>query len=407
MMAHSTYKLTLPEERWSIELDRDDVDRFMTILCQLLSGSSSDKIVWLTTGNHWRHWIGSNRHTVARASVAARNVVDQVTIPFTEKAVLALYDMLTAHERCEVTVEFDEIPQRHVLVISADGDSFCADIPDVSAEMVEPDPSGDTWCDLDGPKALMLSEFIRCWPSAVQTESASQFVPAFAHLTVDSSGVKCTMDWSRHGGNLATIGVSGTSHGSGTVQFDGHLVSRIFGRACDDEQLRVSFSSSDPDAVYFRSNQWCFMVKAQRECVVRWVWPVTSFLEATGFQITESDVVSDVPLVKISAFECPLEVSFVVDAAGNDDFLRVTLKVADNVGLNLDLADELNTFNNATAGVVAVVNSGALFLMSDVACSDFEMGLIPAIIRLHRHRNDLVPSLAMFGENPSFDSPAD
>ncbi len=393
-------ELLIPDHPWSIELTREDADRFWTVMNTTHALQTENDVVWLTIINRKRYWFATEPNVLLWGVVESSDPIDQLIVPFTPTALNSLFNFLMAHERCELTIEKDEIPRKHVAVWrSMNGDFFCADVPTVYDQVADFEPHGNTSCELTSEQTQMLGDFMRSWPPGISPEGhPTPFLPAFAHLTVDAEGLQCSMDWTRYRGSMNTIGLKTTTSGAGSIQFEPCVISRALGRFGEENPITVTFHSEARTAVYFHNDEWGFKVLASRECVARWGFLVSSYLEQEGVDVGKWDDEPVVPVLPFAYRDVPMEVSLVSDAGGVDDFLRITMNVASNVVFNLELMKELNTYNNMAVGVSAVFNSDGVYLTVDVPCTAYRTGLMPSIRRLFERQHDLVAVVAMFGD---------
>lgn len=399
-------ELKIPDQPWKIDLTRDDFDKFWTIASALQLNETSNEVVWLTILGSSRCWFSLDANVLMWGVVESTESIQQLMVPFAPTALNSVLNFLMTYETCSLTVEVDEIPQTHVAVLqAASGDTLCVNVPVVTQSVPDLAVNGDTSCTLSHEQMHILGDFMRLWPPGVTPDGHdTQFLPAFAHLTIHEEGVRCSMDWSRYGGNLNTVSLAAKGTGTGLIQFDPTVVSRALCRFHEEQEMTVTFHSEGRTSVYFHNDEWGFKVLAGRESVMRWGRSISACIEELDLDGSGSVTVErwgsdeNNPTLEFTFGGTTMCISLVSDVRGHDDIIRVALNVANNVVFNLDLMEELNTYNNRTVGVSAVFNCDGVYLVSDVSCAAYKADLPRAIFRLFQRQHDLVAVVAMYGD---------
>ncbi len=357
-------QIQLPPSGWSIELTKDDIERFDFVKQVSRRLETAGEVVWLSIRDGERTWCAKERNTTVWGNAVLDGSPFDLLMPFAPVFLRHVAGLVIESNMCTLKVS----PDQKVCIVSSGAEEVHGDIPvEWKPSDLEFGNDGDISINLNSMQARRLGELINDWPGPVDKDEYPNFLAPFVVIEVGDEKMTCTMDWSRYGGRANTLvfAINATPHLK--FECDSYVLGHGLTENFSHEDWTMTLSSTNPTHLGVHNSEIGFTVTLERECVALVREQIENELKLLDLEVKEWNTESSHPIVHITYESTQMEIVIIPDKIGHDDYIRVTMCVASGVSNNLATLQEVNNFNEARLGQKYVMNGDSIFLVTDIA----------------------------------------
>lgn len=211
-------------------------------------------------------------------------------------------------------------------------------------------------------------------------ESESTILP-YVTFSFNGSELTGTRDWSRFDGPrlTATIPASGSFRGEFSCFAEVITREMFFADMSTGDEITISFALNTPNVVHFQGERWGIKCDIGHEYITEHRWNVVFHLLEEDIEVESDSHTGWDPVIQLTHEDRALTATIVQEENGEASFVRVSCTVLHDAPWNLQLAEEMNSWNNMWANCKLVRENNALFVVADVPLTSLEV--IAATVR--------------------------
>ncbi len=207
------------------------------------------------------------------------------------------------------------------------------------------------------------------------SESEIEFPFPFTSVKVEKTSLRATRDWRAFGGPRLTVGVPARSDFEGLVSFFSEVLGREFFWADiegGETEVSIAFSSVTPNIAMLTCANWGLRIELGYEQVFRYRRELEAALGHAGYDVTRDPRIGWDAEVHFTHKEQPVTACIVPGETVHHTMIRLSTLVMPDAPWNLDVANEVNAWNNQWKYGKLVLQENDLYALSDFPAAEIE-----------------------------------
>ena len=203
----------------------------------------------------------------------------------------------------------------------------------------------------------------------------------FAHVVCHNNVITAHRNWALLGGPDISCSIPVKKGFPFEISFFGGAVARemYYADTYLEQSVAIQFSDSAPHYFRVKGDKWGFVASMGHQYVVDSRADVIEALTDEEFTLENADINDWDPTVVVAVDHHNVVVDIVPQQSGVADFVRVTSLVMNDAPRTLQLAEEMNSWNNTWVNSRLVRQDNALVVIAEVPISTLE--ILPNTIR--------------------------
>jgi len=282
-------------------------------------------------------------------------------------------------------IEFD--PALSTLTFTSESDVMCVTVPHKELEPVNLQSISTSHIEFDSADLARFGNSLLVHPT--NTEENEDNLPyPFLRLTVCHSSVHGTRNWAAFDGPVIEHTVKATSTFEGMIEMYAYPICRemAYLRHVPSTNVSLAFSASTPEVAMMTADNWGMRIDLGTEGVAFYRTRIEGQLLIDDMEVELDTRIGFNPIVQVQENERLVDIAIVGGATVVDTTLRASTMVLVDAPWNLDIASEINAWNNQWVNVKLIHQNQSL-----VAVCDFPVTSIDYVSTIVR---DLVAKAA-------------
>lgn len=219
----------------------------------------------------------------------------------------------------------------------------------------------------------------------------------FIEFSFDGATLHAVRDWARFNGPCVTVDIpaSGAFRGEFSCYADPFARELYFSDGLEGDVIAFSFSVDTPNIAHVTGVNWGTNVSLGHHYVYEHRFSVVQNLIDEDIEVEEDSRVGWDATVRCSHLGRKINATILCGEKNEAQFVRLSCTVIENAPWNLQLAEEMNSWNNMWANCKLVREEGNLFVVADVPITSLEV-LRDSVRDLVQKANNVNDVVAVF-----------
>lgn len=358
----SSHSSTLPITPFSFEIDSGELKDVCAMAERYTPRVTADYSVLLhiTSGRH--------RWNMREDNVTAW--IDFITTSGEEEhlVVIPLHFLNTIGymypELFTYVIEFD--PTRNTLTFTAGSDVMCVTVPSKHLESVNLQSISSSHIEFESSDLARFGNSLLVHPTDTEENEDSLPYP-FLRLNVSHSSVHGTRNWAAFDGPIIEHTVKAVSTFEGVVEMYAYPICRemAFLRNIPSCTVSLAFSASSPEVAMMTADNWGMRIDLGNEGVAFYRTRIEGQLLIDDMEVELDSRIGFNPIVQVQADERLVDIAIISGATVIDTTLRASTMVLVDAPWNVEIATEINAWNNQWINVKLIHHNQSLIAVCD------------------------------------------
>jgi hypothetical protein len=190
----------------------------------------------------------------------------------------------------------------------------------------------------------------------------------FITFSFDGTTLRAVRDWSRFGGTCVVVEIpaSGAFRGEFSCFAEPFARELFYADLSDGDTINIGFSLKTPNYAYLTAMNWGIKIGLGHYHVFEHRFNVVSNLIDEDIDVEDDSRIGWDAVIRATHNERAITATIVQAASGEAHFVRVACSVMEDAPWNLQLAEEMNSWNNAWANCKLIRENNHLIVVADV-----------------------------------------
>lgn len=222
---------------------------------------------------------------------------------------------------------------------------------------------------------VKLGHSLGCVPVELPEDRNDLSIPLpFLNFSFDGQMLSASRDWSRLGGPRISMFVPATGAFRGNFSSFAWVLLRemYFSDWSETDEITISFSLEEPQTALITGNSWGLKASLGFEYILEHRAQVVGQLQCEDIEVVADARIAFDPVVRLTHNGHTVEATIVLEDSGTAQFVRLSCLVMSDSPWNLELADEMNSWNNLWANAKLVREGTNLSVISEIPLSSLD-----------------------------------
>lgn len=218
-----------------------------------------------------------------------------------------------------------------------------------------------------------LGSALRCCPVDIGENEEGLPLP-FTVLNITHSSITATRDWGSFGGASTSMTIGAQGDFEGTVGYFPDPMNRemLFNEVEEDGFVTISFSAETPNIALMTGGNWALRFDLGLEHVFHYRRLIEGQLVGDGMNVEIDERIGWNPTVQVRVDERLVDIDIIRGLTIVDATLRASTVVLVDAPWTLEMASEVNAWNDQWASVKLVYQDSSLYAVCDFPASGIE-----------------------------------
>jgi hypothetical protein len=190
----------------------------------------------------------------------------------------------------------------------------------------------------------------------------------FITFAFDGTTLRAVRDWTRFGGTrvIVEIPASGAFRGEFSCFAEPFARELFYADLSEGDTINIGFSLDTPNYAYLTAVNWGIKIGLGHYHVFEHRFNVVASLIAEDIEVEEDSRIGWDAIIRATHNERAITATIMQAPTGEAHFVRVACSVMEDAPWNLQLAEEMNSWNNAWANCKLIRENNQLIVVADV-----------------------------------------
>lgn len=326
-------------------------------------------------GEHTRRWVMREQNITG--FVADYNTTGPKSgyLTLTYNIIEYITDMFDSVVDTTVTVDFST----NLLTLENESTRVSIDLPAQDESALEASLAANSYIYMSSHEVAQLGRGLDIFPVALDLEEITRPFP-FLEFSYSNEMLTARRDWSSYGGPAVSISIPASGGDDRTfTAFPNALPRELFFADTYDQPLTAfNFSDETPNVLFVNGLSWGIRVELGNETVFEHRHALVQTLSENEIDVDPDERIGWSPIVNCHFDGSDIAVEIVKGLDGQPDYFRLSTVVLPDSPWNLEIASEINGWNNQWTNVKLVRHETDLVALRDVVAE--EMDLTPEAV---------------------------
>jgi hypothetical protein len=244
---------------------------------------------------------------------------------------------------------------------------------------------------------VKLGRAMMSHPVNLPIEGLEEVPLPFIDFSFDGATLNAVRDWSRFGGPRVTVDIpaSGAYRGEFSCLAEPLARELFYADMSEGDELTLAFSVDIPNFAHLTGDRWGIKVGLGHHFVYEHRFAVVRNLLANDIEVEEDSRIGWDPVVRCTHRNHEVSATILCDENNEAHFVRLSCIVVANAPWNLQMAEEMNSWNNMWANSKLVREGDSLHVIADVSVTSLEV-LAESVRNLVMKANNVSDVVAVF-----------
>jgi len=244
---------------------------------------------------------------------------------------------------------------------------------------------------------VKLGRAMMSHPVNMPVEGLEEVPWPFIDFSFDGATLHAVRDWSRFGGPRVTVDIaaSGAYRGEFSCYAEPFARELFYADMSEGDELTLAFSVDIPNFAHLTGDGWGIKVGLGHHFVYEHRFGVVQHLAASDIEVEEDSRIGWDPVVRCTHRDQEVCATILCDEKNEAHFVRLSCIVVANAPWNLQMAEEMNSWNNMWANSKLVREGENLLVIADVPVTSLEV-LADSVRDLVMKANNVSDVVAVF-----------
>lgn len=212
-----------------------------------------------------------------------------------------------------------------------------------------------------------MGHFLDDIPVALDEDNLPDHLP-FVEFSSDYKKLTASRNWSGWDSGVVSFTVPVTASQPHNFSCFPSTLPRemYFSDLNNCEEISFLFSTTTPHLMYVEGDNWGLRVELGVEIAYKYRGAIERQLTENGISVETDSRIGFDPVVQCSYKDVPITLEIMKGSAGRADYIRLSNTVLADCPWNLDIATEVNDWNNSWASVKLVYRNNSLEVVREV-----------------------------------------
>ena len=244
---------------------------------------------------------------------------------------------------------------------------------------------------------VKLGRAMMSHPVNMPVEGLEEVPWPFIDFSFDGATLHAVRDWSLFGGPRVTVDIpaSGAFRGDFSCYAEPFARELFYADMSEGDELTLAFSVDIPNFAHLTGDRWGIKVGLGHHFVYEHRFGVVQHLAASDIEVEEDSRIGWDPVVRCTHSDQEVIATILCDEKNEAHFVRLSCIVVANAPWNLQMAEEMNSWNNMWANSKLVREGENLLVIADVPVTSLEV-LADSVRDLVMKANNVRDVVAVF-----------
>jgi hypothetical protein len=284
-------------------------------------------------------------------------------------------DMFDSVVDTTVSVDFST----NLLTLENESTRVSIDLPSQDESAMDASLAANSYIGMTAAELAQLGRGLDIFPVTLDIDEITRPFP-FLEFTFANEMLTARRDWSSYGGPVVSISIP--AHGGEDRTFTAfpNALPRelFFADTYDTPAISFNFSDETPNVLFVNGLSWGIRVELGNETVFEHRHALVQTLSENEIDVDPDERIGWSPIVNCHFNGSDVAVEIVKGLDGHPDYFRLSTVVLPDSPWNLEIASEINGWNNQWTNVKLVRHETDLIALRDVVAE--EMDLTPEAV---------------------------
>jgi hypothetical protein len=357
-------------EKFSFTLSYDEAQR----TCQMAQRYAPEMPMGfrfqVQFGDTKRRWVMREQNITGFIEVRDASGPDSGHLTLTVNVLEYITEMFESIADTTITVDFST----NSLSIAHDDMLITLDLPWQDKKALDVSFAANSYINVDAGEIAHLGRGIGIFPVAIDVDELTRPLP-FIDFHYSKDQLTARRDWSHFGG--PTVAITIPAHGAADRHFSSfaNALPRelYFADVYDIPLVGFQFSDETPNVAFLNGLSWGIRIELGNETVYQYRSSLVDTLSENEIDVDADERIGWSPIVNCHFDGSDISVEIVKGLAGQPDYFRLSTVVLPDSPWNLEIASEINAWNNQWTNVKLVRHETNLVALRDVVAEELDL----------------------------------
>jgi hypothetical protein len=316
------------------------------------------------------HWMMSEQNVTAYVTIDNSSTIDEGYITLTVGVLEYIVDLFKDSVVTTIEVDFKKLS---LAIVNLDT-RIEIDLPKQHKKPYVYGLVADLKIEVQPKELAHLGRAMEIIPIAIDNENSVKILP-FIEFTYSDNWLTAQRDWSHFGGPVVKVRIPARGEGSHSFSAYPHAVARelYFADIYGSDPLYFCFSDSTPNIALIHGETWGMRVELGNETVFEHRSSLVDTLSENEIDVDTDERIGWSPTINCHFDGSDVSVEIVKGLAGQPDYFRLSTVVLPDSPWNLEIASEINAWNNQWTNVKLVRHETNLVALRDVVAEELDL----------------------------------
>lgn len=326
-------------------------------------------------GEHTRRWVMREQNITG--FIADYNTTGPKSgyLTLTYNIIEYITDMFESVVDTTVSVDFST----NLLTLENESTRVSIDLPAQDESALDASLAANSYISMSSGEVAQLGRGLDIFPVTLDLEEITRPFP-FLEFTYTNEILTARRDWSSYGGPVVSISIPAIGGDDRIFTAFPNALPRelFFADTYDQPSTAFNFSDETPNVLFVNGLSWGIRVELGNETVFEHRHALVQTLSENEIDVDPDERIGWSPIVNCHYDGSDISVEIVKGLDGQPDYFRLSTVVLPESPWNLEIASEINSWNNQWTNVKLVRQETDLVAIRDVVAE--EMDLAPEAV---------------------------
>ena len=326
-------------------------------------------------GEHTRHWVMREQNITGFIADYNTSGPKSGYLTLTINILEYIADMFDSVVDTTVNVDFAS----NSLTLENESTKLSIDLPLQDDAALETSLAANSYIYMNSEDLARLGRGLDIFPVSLNIDEITRPFP-FLEFTFSNDVLTARRDWSSYGGPVVSISIPATGgEDRSFTAFPNALPRELYlADTYDQPMTAFNFSDETPNVAFVNGLTWGVRVELGNETVFEHRNALVQTLSENEIDVDADERIGWSPVVNCHFSDSDIAIEIVKGVDGAADYFRLSTVVLPGAPWNLEVASEINGWNNQWTNVKLVRHETDLVALRDVTAE--EMELMPAAV---------------------------
>lgn len=321
-------------------------------------------------GEHTRRWVMREQNITG--FIADYNTTGPKSghLTLTYNIIEYITDMFESVVDTTVSVDFST----NLLTLENESTRVSIDLPAQDESALDASLAANSYICMSSEELAQIGRGLDIFPVTLDLEEITRPFP-FLEFTYSNETLTARRDWSSYGGPVVSISIPANGGDDRIFTAFPNALPRelFFADTYDQPMTAFNFSDETPNVLFVNGLSWGIRVELGNETVFEHRHALVQTLSENEIDVDPDERIGWSPIVNCHYDGSDVSVEIVKGIDGQPDYFRVSAVVLPESPWNLEIASEINSWNNQWTNVKLVRQETDLVAIRDVVAEEIDL----------------------------------